>query len=377
MTEVLNEIKKLRGDNTLHIDRANKNPFRLLLNEEDGSCTAYYFSVPIYNLRTRRLLRPCFVTTQGGYAFNGSTAEITVSGNVLYCRSKSAACHIVFDGGLFRENSGVLQNDLFSLSATLNGVACCGRQDEDVTAKFVLHMETPFMSIRSNGRCFSPMSSEFQPSVTVSGIAELDSFGRAVAPLDILFRNLSEKDYEIEFSANSPYCQKVLFEINMHISKLFQDTTVNSLQADTNNAFGGVAYIGNTVCFGEEWLYTRLDYEYMKEMIGREVRRVVFHLPIWDNCPVRLSAFSVASRFCSFGSTWNNKMQDAYKIGDSTIENGYHHVDLSDYLIERRTGALQHREGMVLRSKEKGSGYTIVSTGDSFFAPQVLELNYR
>lgn len=377
MNEVLNEIKKLRKDNTLHIDRTNKNPYRLVVNEEDGSRTAYYFSVPIYNLNTRRLLRPCFVNVQGGYIYAGSTAEITVRGDTFYCRSKSAACHIIFDGGVFQENNGVLQNDLFSLSATLNGVACCGRQEKDTTAKCVLHMETPVMSVRSNGRSFSLMNSEFHPSVTLSGITGLDSFGCAVAPLDIHYRNLSEKDYEIEIFANSSYCQKVLFEINMHISKLFQDTTVSSLQADANNAFGGVAYIGNTARFGEEWLYTRLDYDYMKEMIGREIRRTILHLPKWDNCSVPLSAFSVTSRFCSFGSTWNNRVQETYKIGDSMIDKGYHHIDLSGYLVDDRVRALQHREGMILRSKEKDSGCTIVSTGDSYCAPQILEINYR
>ena len=43
----------------------------------------------------------------------------------------------------------------------------------------------------------------------------------------------------------------------MYERKLFLDTTVESKNIDVNNAFGSIAFIGNTDIFGEQWLYSR------------------------------------------------------------------------------------------------------------------------
>ena len=56
MNSILNEVAMLRKGRALVVDRSNKNRYRLVTHEGDGSKTAYYFSVPIYNEVSRKLL---------------------------------------------------------------------------------------------------------------------------------------------------------------------------------------------------------------------------------------------------------------------------------------------------------------------------------
>ena len=52
-------------------------------------------------------------------------------------------------------------------------------------------------------------------------------------------------------------------------------------------------------------------------------------------------------------------------------------LDLTDLVVNRRTGRLSQPDGFLVKAKTKGSGFSVVSTGDSFYAPQILELQYK
>ncbi|MFR5865719.1 MAG: hypothetical protein ACLUFV_11535 [Acutalibacteraceae bacterium] len=53
---IVGEIKVLRKGVPIRVDHRNANRYRLVLQEENGSSTAYCFSTPIYNLRTGKIL---------------------------------------------------------------------------------------------------------------------------------------------------------------------------------------------------------------------------------------------------------------------------------------------------------------------------------
>ena len=59
MRSVLEEITKLRKEPFI-IDHHNSNRYRLVVQENDGSKTGYYFSTPIYNRKTRKLIEHRF-----------------------------------------------------------------------------------------------------------------------------------------------------------------------------------------------------------------------------------------------------------------------------------------------------------------------------
>lgn len=375
MISVLNEIRKLRKTDNLNINLANQNPYRIVIREEDGSNTAYYFSVPIYNQKTRRIVTPHFKHAPNEYRFSGSTAEITVSDSIRLC-TDGACCDICFDGGQFVEQNDVLQNRYCNITGTLNGVVCYHNLSQNNSAKFTLCVEDPFLSVHSNDRSFSLMRSEFQPYITISGIGCIHN-EKVTVPVNIHYQRKNDRKYVLDISATEPQAEMIAFEMNICTPKLIQDTTVDSLKANTNNVFGSTAFLGQTQTYGEQWLYSRIDFSLMEELKGRVIERTSLHLPALSANSPQLTAYSVSSRFCSFGSTWETKKEVGWKIGDLTLDQGYHHLDLSHYLIDPHTRVLTPQEGIVLCAHTRSDIFAVISTGDSYFAPQIIEINYR
>jgi hypothetical protein len=46
-------------------------------------------------------------------------------------------------------------------------------------------------------------------------------------------------------------------------------------------------------------------------------------------------------------------------------------------VLADKQGRLQRGEGFILKAKRKNSGFSVVATGDNYFFPQILEVNYR
>ena len=86
MLSILSEIKKLRGsDAPLSFDLNNSNRYRVIINETDGTKTAYYFSAPIYNNISKKLLFMKFDANDNEINYVGSNAKIKFSDRVLLC----------------------------------------------------------------------------------------------------------------------------------------------------------------------------------------------------------------------------------------------------------------------------------------------------
>ena len=83
MKSVLGEISKLRKGLPIVIDYNNSNRYRVVAKEDDGSKTAYYFSTPIYNYKSRGLIDGKFHSNGGAVYAVGSNASITVFKNIF------------------------------------------------------------------------------------------------------------------------------------------------------------------------------------------------------------------------------------------------------------------------------------------------------
>ena len=79
MRSVLKEISRLRKGKPISVDRHNSNRYRVVVQEDDGSKTAYYFSTPIYNNKTRKMVDAKFKSSDGTIYATGSNANITRS----------------------------------------------------------------------------------------------------------------------------------------------------------------------------------------------------------------------------------------------------------------------------------------------------------
>lgn len=90
-----------------------------------------------------------------------------------------------------------------------------------------------------------------------------------------------------------------------------------------------------------------------------------------------LSAHGISARFCSFGSTWENRIPQSAHESDSQESVSYIDLNITHLLKEQNTGFIKRSEGLILRTKVKDSGFFAIATGDSYYAPQILEINFR
>lgn len=376
MQSVLGEISKLRRGSPIIIDYHNSNRYRLVVQESNGTKTAYYFSTPIYSRRTRKMIDVKFQSNGDAIFSTGSNTNITVSRNVLI-ENAEGSCYIELSQNCNLISSQKVRCGSMVLIPTTNGVAFkCALKTND-KATFTIEVGQPFLNVRANDRCFALMKERFRPFVVFSCIGTVDTSGDVIAPAKIEYQKLTDRRYRIAIFSTSPLAQSVLFEANLYENKLFQDTTVESMNPSTNNAFGSVGFIGNSSAYGEQWLYTRLDYSRIPEIMDKRIQKAVLHMPKLNQSKVEFSAYKVSARFCSFGSNWDNKIPGETPVSDSSSQNGYQSLDFTSLLIDGRTKTITKSEGLILKPKVKGSGFSVIATGDSYLAPQIMEINFR
>ena len=60
---------------------------------------------------------------------------------------------------------------------------------------------------------------------------------------------------------------------------------------------------------------------------------------------------------------------------DTAVGNQYQTLDLTDSVINPQKHSIRTTDGFILRIKEQKK-LAVVSTGDSYIKPQILEINY-
>lgn len=376
MQSVLGEIAKLRNGSPIIIDYHNSNRYRLVVQENNGSKTAYYFSTPIYNRRTRKMIDIKFQLNGDTVYSTGSNTNITITNGVLM-KNAEGSCEITLPQKTSFVSSQEAHCGNIVLLPTANGVAlkCAVKNNEKYS--FVVDIGQPFLNVRANDRCFALMKERFRPFVVFSCVGSIDATGNVISPAKIEYQKLTDKRYQIAVSATSPLAKYVLFEANLYENKLFQDTTVESMNPSMNNAFGSIGFIGNTSLYGEQWLYSRLDYFIISEIMDKRIQKAVLHMPKLNQSNIELSAYKVSARFCSFGSNWDNKIPGEIPVSDSFSKSGYQSFDVTSLLVDDRTKTITKSEGLIIKPKIKGAGFSAIATGDSYLAPQIMEINFR
>lgn len=371
MQDILTEIQTLRFGRMPSIDRRNTSRYCVIVYEEDGSKTAYCFGVPLYDRESRRLVDLRFRKTEAGVEANGSNVHITVA-DTLTLQNREGECRITLPGRCEEIEERRLTFPGMHMHPTLNGVVCRAAGG----CRFRLTAPRPFMDVRANDKAFSLMQSGFQPFVTVSVIGTTNQRGEVTAPAALFYEKLTESDYQLTLTP-AEADGGVLAEINLYEPKLFQDTTVESRNPGVNNAFGSAAFIGRTPSYGEQWLYMRLDTTGIASLLDRPLSHAALYFPRHDTGAVPLTAFRVSARFCSFGSNWSNKIDSSERLTESTLRPGYHRLDVTGLIVDSSSGQLTESEGLILRTKGAANAFSAVSTGDSHYAPPILEVHFR
>lgn len=375
MNSVIQEIEKIRNGKPFQMIDSFYNRYSVVCRESDGSRTAYCFSVPIRNNKTGELVDLRFSHRKNGSVLNGSEDTVTITDRARFANTYGC-CEVFFKGRLTKKTVDTIQfsdaDVQTEIRPTLNGLLFVLDCKANAQPEFVLKTDRIFDSTRANDRYFSVMREKFVPLVTVSCIGLLNAKGKVTSPCRIENEQTGEKEYTIRFVSESKSRFRVAVEINMQETKLFQDTTVESNFPKRNNAFGSVAFLGKSRQFGEQWLYSRLESINIRQLQNKKILKTILHIPQLGTNKKTLSVRRVVKRFCSFGSNWENKIAVFKPVAESTVSNGYQHLDISEIL-----GSLKNKSENYVIQAPNANSPIIVSTGDCFHAPQILEVQFQ
>ena len=376
MYSIFNEIEKIHRDQPINIIETLSNRYTLLCKNLDGTKTAFCFAVPIRNIQNNNIVDLRFHHNKNQSFFLGSNTKITITDRATLM-NQYGQCNISFDGNIFKKTEDTIffkkDNQGIDIHPTLNGLLfimdCNSATDRpQLTVRF----DRIFDSIWSNDKCFSAMRDTHIPFLTVSCIGAIHANGSMIAPCTVCYHKCNDFEYCLTFSASHTDTARIAIEINMHETKLFQDTTVESLHPKSNNAFGGTAFLGHGKEFGEQWLYTRLEISNISQFQNKKILKTILHIPQLSPCIASLTTHKLSTRFCSFGSNWENKIATTDFISESQVSNGYYHLDMTKLFGNLR----KNSENFLIRTSSSDQS-AIIPTGDAFYAPQILEIKYQ
>lgn len=375
MKSVLEQIKLLRNDEQMDFLTNYYNRYMLVIQEPGRIKTAYCFSVPIYSDLTDAIVDLRFQHSRTSSTHIGSSSKISIADSA-YFKNQYGTCNISLPGKIVKKTQNMIvipsSDGYMEVQPTLNGLLFKVPCEYKHTFTVRIKLEHPFESVRSNNKYFAIMREKFIPFITVSCIGTLNEKGDIIAPCEISFEQNNASEYSLTLESKSNFRKYIAYEINLHESKLFQDTTVESKHPRMNNAFGGMAFLGETEDFGEQWLYSRLELTNLPQLQTKKIVRSVWHIPMLNPHDDLLTLNRITARFCSFGSNWENKIAITDPLAESTVSNGYHHLDITGLIgdIKRKS------ENFVIRAKTPKGKPVVIPTGDSFYQPHILEVKF-
>lgn len=353
------------------IDKRNSNRYRVMVKESLGH-TAYCFSAPIYNTHTRMLVRTDFEKTSTGYSFKGSNGLVSIHKNRCVFENKEGKAIISLNEIPVIQRDNYHSNSNIVIVPTLNGIRFVVTGNK---LNLQLKSEIKQQSIRFHSTCFSVMSEKFKPFISVASLYAHDE-KVSFSPVEMKYQSKGNQTYDISFFHDLKEGSFV-FEVNLYEPKLFQDTTVESLHPDTNNAYGAIGFIGKTKQFGEQWLYSRPDFSKIPDLTSERIDKVFLHIPILNGSTESVDVFIPKKRFCSFVSTWNKKINASEKITTSNNQGRYLTIDVTSMFTERTDRTLVYNEGLILKKPKGKNNFIAISTGDCYSAPQILEIKFK
>lgn len=374
MVSILDEIKKLRKENEFQVDINNTNKYRIVINENDGSKTAYYFSTPIYNYKTKHLLNLKYQKLGNQILYYGSNSEIIFRDNTITMENENFNCAILLKKSIVFNNEKQLICIKDKILPTTNGFVYKANCDGNNYFSFELIANSSFVKISSNNKYFSLNNEYNNPLITISCVGAAEYNGNIISPSKIKYEKINDDKFLITVTACSPMAKWNLFEVNLYEQKLIQDTTVESNNPTENNVFGGIAFLGQSHEFGEQWLYSKIDYSKMLDVFNLNTQKILLHLPQHNNFALNLCANKPTVRFCSFGSNWDNKVP-TFRENEikSILNNGYQTFDLTQYYTDKYHRFVE-TTGITIKGQ---NGFSVITTGDSYYAPPIFEVKTK
>ena len=349
------------------------NRYGIISQSNKDSIKAYYFSTPILYKSNDKLVKAKFEKRESYYYYQGSNCQAKIyDDRIVLCNDEKkiflyfgAKQHMVLS-----YDASFLKSECAIFFPSFNGIIIKQRGN-----RTRLKVEISTLSdIKSNGKYFAFMNSEFEPIATFNAMFAENRYRDVFYNIILHSRKITETLYDLELAATNENAFQLTYDINMYEPKLIQDTTVESNHPEENNAFGNISFLGKSTHCGNQMLYSRIDVSKINIPKNWIIESAKIHIPYYmvSDSDFRISV--PQKRFCSFGSTWNNKIPYSFPILLGTKNNGYITFDISKYAISK-TGKWNPNEGFVIQSR--GEHFSIIGTGDNYYTPQIIEITFK
>lgn len=310
----------------------------------------------------------------------GTNCRISLLNNKLVFEGKQGAASVNLGNAEMPHRciDGMLCGGKAYIQATPNGAVFFCRCAQGEKTEITVTTDIANEAIRKNNKYVAFMQKPFRPSLTVAALYSISADGMHYRPL--ILESASPSIYKQDICLYSSLSVEHInvFEINMYEPKLMQDTTVESATATQNNAYGATAFVGRTDEYGEQWLYLKANMRFLKYLNGKELLSAKLHIPILSGSGEHLEAFMLPSRFCSFGSNWNNKLAyvpDAI-AKKSTSKANCVTFDITGAIAEGLKNKSKESAGILVLNRSK-TDCVLLATGDCYTFPQMMEIEYK
>lgn len=375
MNEITNLLEKATGKSIDSINHHNSNRYRMLVKHESEKY-AYYFSAPIYNKVNRHLTEMCFRQGDEYIESIGSDNYIKINNDGICFSNGNGIMYIniLLPAVIFQKDH--LKCGNLIIKRTLNGLLLEINNLKHNPFNFTITTENEYDNIRQNGKFIALMQERFHPFATISGMFSTND--RDFHPINLICENLNNHTFTVHVESVNKACSgKLVLEINLHEPKSIQDTTVESKAVSKNNVFGGIAFIGNSEALGEQWLYLRPDYSILHDLAGCYIEDINLYVPQYNLAHNQLIAYSVNQHFCSFGTSWQNKVRAFDRVSTATFENGYNVFNLNKSFLTKNSHILISTHGIIIKPASLNQPVSVVSTSDNYYNPVFLQIKYR
>ena len=367
----LDEVLQLATDPSLFLSPKQSNRYALQFVCENGG-ENYYFSTPIYRQETNKLIGLQFQQQGDSFTFWGSNCAVIVSKKQIRFIRKSEELIALFKTPIdWNFDNGSLFSEQLSISPTYNGVMLEGDLN---MMQFDIFTNIYYQEFRKSKNCVGLMENHF---TSIFNFSALFAKGEddELSPLLVSYFEKNKQEGKVAFFAADECCTQGVMEMSFYEPKLMQDTPVSEKRPNENNAFGAVAWMGQSSFYGSQWLYFRPDFHNLPEMKNKVIQKITLYLPCWNTSDLLIEMHSLQSRFCSFGSNWENKIGAGQRRCAASQKDGYLSIDVTQ--LYSYSGQLTASIGSVLIARPTNqASFQIISTADCYARPPILCVKY-
>lgn len=374
MKGVLNEIMMLRNGKIPAEILPEQNPYAVSVKEMDGSTTRYFFSIPIRQKRGC-LIRQFWKRLNERWVYKSISGEILVHGRILQMTKSGEKCNFVFpDEELSGDREKIIRN-YSDLLPTPNGIAIKTRLGQGREYHLIFENDSNKFSICKSDKCVSFFAREKIPFVIVSGVCFTDSEKTSVGAVEIAVKKSGEDKYQLTIKPKTPVGNSMYIDIAFYQPTLFRDATIESRHPKQKNLYASAAYLGTTVPYGEQWLCSELNASLISPYRTIPMKSAAWHIPCHGTLNTEMHLFPVSESTEIEGIGWNSKPELSESIIGFQLRQGYVSFPLTKELTDPSTHFLQKDFKAILKTPP-GKKLVTVSTADSNYAPQILEITY-